>query len=64
MALGVGTRSEVFRRKWCQVWGLSMQEEIMLGIGTKSVSGLSQLEKMVLGVGTKSEVGNGAMCRD
>ena len=37
MALGVGTRSEVFRRKWCQVWGLSMQEEIMLGIGTKSI---------------------------
>ena len=38
--LGVGTksvggngarcrdsRSEVFRRKWCQVWGLSMQEK-------------------------------------
>ena len=37
MALGIGTKSEVFRRKWCQVWGLSMQEEITLGMGTKSI---------------------------
>ena len=37
MALGVGTKSEVFRRKWCQVKGPRMQEEIMLGIGTQSI---------------------------